>query len=80
LRPERHCRPVLGDVLADSRVQIQAPYRATGGVEIESGRQMLRVGLHGAGVGQAERRREGVFEFNAKGGIKALDVTTTGVA
>ncbi|MEU7739839.1 hypothetical protein [Nonomuraea sp. NPDC049158] len=27
---------------------------------------------------RAERRREGVFEFNAKGGVKALDVTTTG--
>jgi hypothetical protein len=33
--------------------------------------------LDGA-VEQAERRREGVFEFNAKGGVKALDVTTTG--
>ena len=29
-------------------------------------------------VEQAERRRKGVFEFNAKGWIKALDVTTTG--
>ncbi|MCA2181482.1 hypothetical protein LDL08_35505 [Nonomuraea glycinis] len=29
-------------------------------------------------VEQEERRRKGVFEFNAKGWIKALDVTTTG--
>jgi hypothetical protein len=29
-------------------------------------------------VEQAERRRKGVFEFTAKGDIKALDVTTTG--
>ncbi|MEV0236381.1 hypothetical protein [Nonomuraea sp. NPDC050786] len=27
---------------------------------------------------RAERRRKGVFEFDAKGGVKALDVTTTG--
>ncbi|WP_431912676.1 hypothetical protein [Nonomuraea jabiensis] len=27
---------------------------------------------------RAERRRKGVFEFNAKGGVKALDVSTTG--
>ncbi|MGN9789225.1 hypothetical protein ACTMTF_48095 [Nonomuraea sp. ZG12] len=29
-------------------------------------------------VEQPERRRKGVFEYNAKGGVKALDVTTTG--
>ncbi|GGP14150.1 hypothetical protein GCM10012278_68790 [Nonomuraea glycinis] len=29
-------------------------------------------------VEQAERRRKGVFEFTAKGDIKALDITTTG--
>lgn len=27
---------------------------------------------------RGERRRKGVFEFDAKGGVKALDVTTTG--
>ncbi|MGI5491454.1 hypothetical protein [Microtetraspora malaysiensis] len=29
-------------------------------------------------VERTERRRKGVFEFNAKGDVKALDVTTTG--
>ncbi|QYC41725.1 hypothetical protein Nocox_20585 [Nonomuraea coxensis DSM 45129] len=27
---------------------------------------------------RAERRRKGIFEFDAQGGVKALDVTTTG--
>lgn len=32
---------------------------------------------HGAGE-RAERRRRGLFEFDAGGGVKALDVTTSG--
>ena len=33
--------------------------------------------LSGGGE-RVERRRTGVFEFHPKGGVKALDVTTTG--